>query len=527
MQRPAPDVEALAERFAPMSSPEVVFGLVGPVGTDLELVAKTLDEVLLDEVDYQASVLRLSQLLDSIPWLPAPLQGATIEKRYTHYMNAGNEFRRKMESPAAMADLAITCIREARADMMSRKPLRLRRAFILHSLKRKEEVERLREVYGAAFVVMGVYAPRQLRIKNLAARIAGSYYQPREREFLAVAEELVGRDERERKDPLGQNVEDTFPEADIFVDATDMQRLRAELKRFIRLLFGDPFHTPTRDEQGMFLAKTAALRSSALGRQVGSVVTTSQGDVLTIGTNEVPKGLGGLYWEGDSPDGRDFVQQHDVSDQHKRAVLGDTLTRLKEAGWLAPSLLQMDVPHLVREALGETQGAPAPLRGSRMMDIIEFMRPVHAEMAAVTEAARRGVALEGHSIYVTTFPCHECARHLIASGLRRVVYVDPYPKSMAAQLYSDSMVVEGEGPETGRTRFEPFLGIAPRRYFELFELRSERKRRDGAVLHWVGATATPKTPGDFGSYFGREIGVIGLFARQIRKIDDAARTNSK
>lgn len=527
VRQPTLDIEALAGRVAPQSSPEVIFGLVGPLGADLAAVATTLTEVLQVEVDYVAEHIRLSRLLDSIPWLLPLASDAPTEERYRHYMDAGNDLRRKLKTLGAMADLAIASIRDTRAAMMGQQVPKLRRAFVLHSLKRREEVERLREVYGSAFVLVGAYAPRQERVRNLARRIADSHYQYRERDYLSAAEQLVSRDERERTEPFGQNVEETFPEADIFVDATDAQRLRLELERFIRLLFGHPFHTPTRDEQGMFLAKTAALRSAALGRQVGSAITTTEGDVLVIGTNEVAKALGGLYWEGDTPDGRDFIQQHDVSDRHKRAVVGDALTRLRDEHWLNADYRDMDVPQLVQRVLGERVGMRGPLKGSRMMDIIEFMRPVHAEMAALTEAARRGVAVGGQTLYVTTFPCHECARHLVSSGLRRIVYVDPYPKSMATQLYADAISVEGEGSTEGRTLFEPFLGIAPRSYFGLFELRTERKNKDGTIKRWVGKRAALKAPGDFGAYFSKEVSAIGHFTRRVNKVAGSIRPKKK
>jgi cytidine deaminase len=486
------------------------------VGTNLQTVTKVLTEVLDVEVSYVAETIHLSRLLDELEGLAQPTPNATTEERYRHYMEVGNDLRKRLNSGSAMADLAITAIREARETLLSTSPPPLRRAFILRSLKRREEVTQLRRVYGPAFLLVAAYAPRHTRVKTLAAQIATSHYQYRERDYRDEAEQLVIRDEREREVPLGQNVEATFPEADIFIDATDDRRMREETARFIRLVFGHPFHTPRRDEQGMYLAKAAALRSAALGRQVGSAITTPEGDVLVVGTNEVPKALGGLYWEGDELDGRDFVQQHDVSDRHKRAVLGDALDRLKKAGWLDELHCHMDVPELVQRALGEVpDSSGAPLRNSRMMDIIEFMRPVHAEMAALMEAARRGLALGGQTLYVTTFPCHECARHIIAAGLARVVYVDPYPKSMAAELYSDSMVVEGTGSEQNRTRFEPFLGIAPQRYLELFEMRGERKNKDGSVVRWAGKRATPKVPGDFGAYFQTEAAVIKLFVQQL------------
>ena len=45
-------------------------------------------------------------------------------------------------------------------------------------------------------------------------------------------------------------------------------------------------------------------------------------------------------------------------------------------------------------------------------------------------------------MYVTTFPCHNCAKHIIAAGLERVVYLEPYPKSRAKTLYDEDITPE-------------------------------------------------------------------------------------
>ena len=57
----------------------------------------------------------------------------------------------------------------------------------------------------------------------------------------------------------------------------------------------------------MFQAAAAMRRSAELGRQVGAAICTKAGDVVTVGTNEVPKAGGGLYWEGDEPDARESL----------------------------------------------------------------------------------------------------------------------------------------------------------------------------------------------------------------------------
>ena len=51
---------------------------------------------------------------------------------------------------------------------------------------------------------------------------------------------------------------------------------------------------------------------------------------------------------------------------------------------------------------------------------------IHAEMNAIIWAARKGISIEGATIYVTLEPCSECSKNLIASGIKRIVYKTPY-----------------------------------------------------------------------------------------------------
>jgi len=51
---------------------------------------------------------------------------------------------------------------------------------------------------------------------------------------------------------------------------------------------------------------------------------------------------------------------------------------------------------------------------------------IHAEMNAIIWAARKGISIEGATIYVTLEPCSECSKNLIASGIKRIVYAKEY-----------------------------------------------------------------------------------------------------
>ena len=51
---------------------------------------------------------------------------------------------------------------------------------------------------------------------------------------------------------------------------------------------------------------------------------------------------------------------------------------------------------------------------------------LHAEANAITKVAKSGNSSEGATLYVTASPCMECAKLIIQSGIKRVVYRDEY-----------------------------------------------------------------------------------------------------
>ena len=115
-------------------------------------------------------------------------------------------------------------------------------------------------------------------------------------------------------------------------------------------------------------------------------------------------------------------------------------------------------------------------------------------MAAVTDAAKRGISLKGAQLFCTTFPCHLCARHIISSGIEKVVYVEPYPKSRTDDLFSDSVAVNPTEKSCDKVNFVPFVGVAPRRYFDFFQLSVKRKDQYGDILDWENVDLEVKVP---------------------------------
>ena len=57
---------------------------------------------------------------------------------------------------------------------------------------------------------------------------------------------------------------------------------------------------------------------------------------------------------------------------------------------------------------------------------IEVSTAMHGEAGLIAQAARQGASLEGTSIYVTTFPCPNCAILIIQAGIKNIYYADGY-----------------------------------------------------------------------------------------------------
>lgn len=68
------------------------------------------------------------------------------------------------------------------------------------------------------------------------------------------------------------------------------------------------------------------------------------------------------------------------------------------------------------------------------------IRTIHAEQNAVAQAALHGVSTEGATCYVTAAPCVNCAKLLVAAGIKRVVYGEEYSDKLGEEFLLESGV---------------------------------------------------------------------------------------
>lgn len=427
---------------------ELVFGIVSPIGTDLDRVKKSFHAVL-KRFMYRMNMVEVTDLLSLS--FPADFELADKQKsrlkRLRGKIELGNRLRTTTTQNDILARYALTQINKRRAELLAEGDYNFRSAYVIHQLKHPAEVDLLRKTYGDLFFLVGIHSPRSKRVKTL---ISDGVSQEHE------ALEIIKKDE---SDPAnkenGQKMRDTFQLSDLFVHEDKFEQ---EIERFIELIMGAPHRSPTKEEFCMSLAFSTALRSADLSRQVGAVIESKTGDIISYGANDVPT-HGGLYWPGPKDD-RDHKRGYDSNTKKKNEIIDQIVDQFHDL---------KSVPNEARDKLsGELRGL---LEKSKIGSLTEFGRAVHAEMEALLACARIGASPLNGRLYSTTFPCHNCAKHIVAAGIDEVIYVEPYPKSLATELHDDSIHIQDDDEKTTRqVTFRAFNGVGPRRFIDLFSM---------------------------------------------------------
>ena len=493
-----PEGEVALEKVSvePHFLTELIIGFVAPTGVGFDAVSDQLVEQLL-HVGYRTEKIRVSDYLRKMSG-KSDEELTAYDDRIRILQDAGDQLRRD-HGPDALAVVAIAEIRRRRlaywrehGESRGEDDPVPATAYLVWSFKHPREVERLHRTYLSRFFLISAFSPRSKREENLAVAIAKSRNdRGREPQYRSRAIDTIDRDEwealnddgpvgrRDQSDDYGQDVREAYPLADYFMDARTEPQILASTNRVVQLLFGHPFVTPTRDEYGMYIAHAAMLRSSEMGRQVGASIATASGEIIATGTNDVPAPLGGHYWSGDPCDAREFKLGYDTNDAFKRQLAEQIVGRLF-------------TKKLIHGDLKERQDAVLDLlNGTRLHDVIEYPRALLVELSALMDAARRGVSVANATMFVTTFPCHLCTRLIIAAGISRLVYLYPYPKSLALQLYSDA--ISTDVATSDRVLFQGFLGVAPAKYSAVFTA-TRRKDESGTAVKWQPRLSGPRLP---------------------------------
>ena len=144
------------------------------------------------------------------------------------------------------------------------------------------------------------------------------------------------------------------------------------------------------DDRFMEMCRLTATWSSCLRRQIGSVIVKDK-RIMTTGYNGAPTGM----------------------------------KTCREKG----------------ECLREKMNIPSGTRA-------EMCYAAHAEENAILQAAKLGISIDGATLYCTHQPCSVCAKMIVNSGIRRVVYEQGYPDAFSLEIFGESGVILEKYPDT-------------------------------------------------------------------------------
>lgn len=160
----------MAKDLAVVTNPELVFGLVGPIGVDVEALMDALAEALKD-VGYTPIPIHLTRLIRD-KRIKVKLDFSTYCSRFHSLIAYANAYRKLAKSAAAMAGIAILEIRRLLAKITKNSDTpALGTAYIVRQFKRPEEIDLMRRVYGRKFVQVSVFGSAADRRRVMMEKI--------------------------------------------------------------------------------------------------------------------------------------------------------------------------------------------------------------------------------------------------------------------------------------------------------------------------------------------------------------------
>ena len=367
---------------------------------------------------------------------------------------------------------------------------------LIDGIKNEGEVKYLRQFPN--FYLVSVHADRPARKNRLVGTQAALRRFQDEKEFLNADK----RDEEEDI-PNGQQIKKCNYVADIIVDNNTSfpQHAETEKAKFFQQFLNDYLYPmrkarkserahdrpPKVDETLMTMAYCASKRSSCLKRKVGAVIAfvrsvddvypdASHGlserdvpfQVVSVGYNDIPWGTPCVFsdwqkcyrdhlqeehaqllkhcWSCGSPLADRLICPHCQAEDQQRL--------LQCRGCGADLLADYECPQCHKRVfsicLPGREGTPG--------NLLDMCRALHAEENAILGLSGIGKAGRGELVlYTTTFPCNLCANKIIAAGIKKVYYAEPYTMKESKELL-----------EKCKVELVKFQGIKSSAFFRLY-----------------------------------------------------------
>lgn len=421
----------------PLDRNGLILGVTGSFGSGCSTLAKALGGFNYQRVSISAEV---RSELQARRAKGEDTQPSTKGQDRKLLQDIGNELRKKLGADYWVKE----AIRKADENLNG--------LAIFDGIRNSKELECLRNTFPN-FLLITVWCPQKLRFERVKSEYNGDW---------AAFEDDDKRDGNEDAE-YGQQVQLCVDKADIVLrndeshtpSAAAITNLKNKIEQYILLLTGKEVRPPHHDEVAMAVAYTSSLRSLCLKRTVGAAITTVNGVLVSSGYNENPdpmfpciKAFGYCYKDAQLREHIEVVisRRPECPNPKCKAPLKG-LESLYD-GFKCKSCQYS----LVR--------AYAPDRG------MSRCTAVHAEMAAVLNAS--GEDLRDKVLYTTTFPCAQCARQIAYVGIKKVVYVEPYPDPDSEKFMRDHCKIS----------LQMFEGVKARAYERVFNnVRAQNEKK--------------------------------------------------
>ncbi len=167
-----------------VARPELIFGIVGPVGVDLDMIIEALTTQLKRQ-NYSFSVIHVTSLMKQIPSNIKLKEDNYFDKIKSRIQYADDVCRR-LSRADALAQFTLSAIKSMRGEEhrnRGKSPDKIDveeplegHAFIIRQFKRPDEIKLLRQIYGKLFFQISAYGSPSDRESQIYKEIKDSSF---------------------------------------------------------------------------------------------------------------------------------------------------------------------------------------------------------------------------------------------------------------------------------------------------------------------------------------------------------------
>ena len=270
----------------------------------------------------------------------------------------------------------------------------------------------------SGFYLLSINTPNEERLNHLRKSHKFSEEQITALDTKEYPEKLSGKDIY-----ISQNIQKCIEISDIHLNNPDRNEfnnneLSSQLFWYISLILHPGLVTPTSIERGMQLAFSAKLNSGCISRQVGAVVTDNNYSIKAVGWNSTPEGQTPCLLKSASEllDGGEetVYSSYERTDKNLQNVMSCTYSGVISS----ENLKGRKISYCFKDIQNKIEGEKNQVH----------TRSLHAEENAFLQIAKYGGgAIEGGFLFTTASPCELCSKKAYQLGIKKVIYIDPYP----------------------------------------------------------------------------------------------------